>query len=60
MLASDLFTVTLASTRPSEVRMGSGKGEPVYWAAVIKPGSMIFEIDSAGFNSKISHFRLSF
>lgn len=30
--------------KPAEVRMGSGKGEPVYWAAVIKPGAVIFEI----------------
>ncbi len=30
--------------KPAEVRMGSGKGEPVYWAAVLKPGSVIYEI----------------
>ena len=30
--------------KPAEVRMGSGKGEPVYWAAVLKPGSIIYEI----------------
>ena len=32
------------SAKPLEVRMGSGKGEPEYWAAVIKPGSELFEI----------------
>ena len=32
------------SSKPLEVRMGSGKGEPEYWAAVIKPGSVLFEI----------------
>lgn len=29
---------------PLETRMGKGKGEPDYWAAVIKPGTMLFEI----------------
>lgn len=29
---------------PLETRMGKGKGEPEYWAAVIKPGSVLFEI----------------
>ncbi len=32
------------SAKPLEVRMGSGKGEPEYWAAVIKPGMVMFEI----------------
>jgi large subunit ribosomal protein L16 len=30
--------------RPAETRMGSGKGNPEYWVAVIKPGRVIFEI----------------
>jgi large subunit ribosomal protein L16 len=29
---------------PAETRMGKGKGEPEYWAAVIKPGLILFEI----------------
>ena len=29
---------------PLETRMGKGKGEPEYWAAVIKPGTMLYEI----------------
>jgi len=29
---------------PLETRMGKGKGEPEYWAAVIRPGSILFEI----------------
>lgn len=32
------------TARPAETRMGSGKGAPEYWVAVIKPGHMIFEI----------------
>lgn len=30
--------------RPAETRMGSGKGAPDYWVAVIKPGKVIYEI----------------
>ena len=29
---------------PAETRMGKGKGEPEYWAAVIKPGTVLFEV----------------
>jgi large subunit ribosomal protein L16 len=29
---------------PAETRMGKGKGEPEYWAAVIKPGLILFEV----------------
>src|SRR5687767_15004832 len=32
------------SSKPLEVRMGSGKGEPEYWAAVVKPGTVMFEV----------------
>ncbi len=31
--------------KPAEVRMGKGKGSPEYWVAVIRPGTIIFEID---------------
>ena len=29
---------------PAETRMGKGKGEPEFWAAVVKPGMILFEI----------------
>src|SRR6201986_4448031 len=29
---------------PAETRMGKGKGEPEYWAAVVKPGQVLFEV----------------
>jgi large subunit ribosomal protein L16 len=32
------------SGKPLETRMGKGKGEPEYWAAVVKPGTVMFEI----------------
>jgi large subunit ribosomal protein L16 len=31
--------------KPAEVRMGKGKGAPEYWAGVVKPGRILFEID---------------
>jgi large subunit ribosomal protein L16 len=31
--------------RPAETRMGSGKGNPEFWVAVVKPGRIMFEID---------------
>ncbi len=31
--------------KPAEVRMGKGKGAPEYWAAVVKPGKILFEIE---------------
>ena len=30
--------------KPAETRMGSGKGSPEYWVAVVKPGRVMFEI----------------
>ena len=33
------------STKPAEVRMGNGKGNPEYWVAEIQPGKMLYEID---------------
>ena len=33
------------STKPAEVRMGSGKGSPEFWVARVKPGRIMFEID---------------
>jgi large subunit ribosomal protein L16 len=31
--------------KPLEVRMGKGKGNPEYWAAVVEPGRILFEAD---------------
>ena len=31
--------------KPAETRMGSGKGSPEYWVAVVKPGRVLFEMD---------------
>ncbi len=34
--------------KPAEVRMGSGKGAPEYWVAVVKPGRVMFELAGVG------------
>ena len=33
------------TAKPAETRMGSGKGSPEYWVAVVKPGRILFEMD---------------
>ena len=40
-----VFPDVPVSKKPAEVRMGSGKGSTEYWAARVKPGRVIFEID---------------
>jgi large subunit ribosomal protein L16 len=40
-----VFPDVPVSTKPAEVRMGSGKGSPEYWVARIHPGRIMFEID---------------
>ena len=32
------------TSTPSETRMGKGKGEPEFWAAVVKPGTIVYEL----------------
>ena len=39
-----IFPHKPVSAKPLEVRMGSGKGEPEFWAAVVKPGTIMFEV----------------
>ena len=40
-----IFPDVPISTKPAEVRMGSGKGAPEFWAARVHPGRIMFEID---------------
>lgn len=40
-----VFPDVPVSAKPTEVRMGKGKGAPEYWAAKVKPGRIMFEID---------------
>jgi large subunit ribosomal protein L16 len=39
-----IFPHKPVSAKPLEVRMGTGKGEPEFWAAIVKPGTVMFEI----------------
>ena len=39
-----IFPHTSVTKKPAEVRMGSGKGAPDHWVAVVKPGRVMFEI----------------
>lgn len=39
-----IFPDKPVTAKPAETRMGSGKGNPEYWVAVVKPGRIIFEI----------------
>jgi len=40
--------------RPAETRMGSGKGNPEFWVAVIKPGRILFEMGGAEITPEIA------
>ena len=40
-----VFPDVPVSSKPAEVRMGSGKGSPEFWVARVKPGRILFELD---------------
>ena len=39
-----IFPDKPVTAKPAETRMGSGKGSPEYWVAVVKPGRILFEV----------------
>ena len=45
-----VFPDVPVSSKPTEVRMGKGKGAPEYWAARVKPGRIMFEIDGVSWD----------
>jgi len=45
--------------KPAEVRMGSGKGNPELWVAVVKPGQVLFEINGVTREQAEEAFRLA-
>nr|YP_009122165.1 50S ribosomal protein L16 [Vertebrata lanosa]AJH65923.1 50S ribosomal protein L16 [Vertebrata lanosa] len=47
------------TARPAETRMGSGKGAPEYWVAVVKPGHVLFEINGVPQNVAQAAMRLA-
>src|SRR6478672_6029431 len=48
-----IFPDKVVTAKPAETRMGSGKGAPDHWVAVVRPGRMLFEI--AGVRPEIAH-----
>ena len=45
--------------KPAEVRMGKGKGNPEYWAAVVQPGRILFEADGVSVETAKEAFHLA-
>ena len=43
-----IFPHKSVTSIPAETRMGKGKGEVEYWAAVVKPGTVLFEVSGIG------------
>ena len=48
-----------ATARPAETRMGSGKGDPAYYVAVIRPGKIIFELAGVSKEDALEAMRLA-
>jgi len=48
-----IFPDKPVTAKPAETRMGSGKGNPESWVAVIKPGRILFELE--GVDEKLAH-----
>jgi large subunit ribosomal protein L16 len=53
-----VFPDVPVSSKPTEVRMGKGKGAPEYWAARVHPGRILFEIDGVPLNIAEEALRL--
>ncbi len=47
-----VFPHKSVTSTPEETRMGTGKGEPEYWCAVVKPGTVMFEL--GGVNEELA------
>ncbi len=48
-----IFPDVPVSKKPTEVRMGKGKGAPEFWACRVKPGRIMFELD--GVTTEVAH-----
>ena len=53
-----IFPDVPVSKKPTEVRMGKGKGAPEFWAAKVKPGRIMFEIDGVNMPTAKEALRL--
>jgi large subunit ribosomal protein L16 len=54
-----IFPDKSVTKKPAEVRMGSGKGNPEFWVAVVRPGRMLFEIAGVTEDVAKEAFRLA-
>ncbi len=54
-----IFPDKPVTKKPAETRMGSGKGAPEFWVAVVKPGRVMFEIDGVTADQAKQAFRLA-
>jgi large subunit ribosomal protein L16 len=54
-----VFPDVPVSSKPAEVRMGKGKGNPEFWIARVKPGRILYEIDGVSEEVAAEAFRLA-
>ena len=54
-----IFPDKPVTEKPAETRMGSGKGSPEYWVAVVKPGRVMFEIEGVSEEAAREAIRLA-
>ncbi|MFN3344856.1 MAG: 50S ribosomal protein L16 [Chloroherpetonaceae bacterium] len=54
-----IFPDKPVTKKPAETRMGSGKGSPEFWVAVVKPGRIMFEVDGVSKATAEEAFRLA-
>ena len=54
-----IFPDKPVTEKPTETRMGSGKGSPEYWVAVVKPGRVLFEIGGVSEDAAKEAIRLA-
>lgn len=54
-----IFPDKPVTEKPAETRMGSGKGSPEYWVAVVKPGRVMFEMDGVSVEDAKEAMRLA-
>ena len=55
----NIFPHKPVTKKPAETRMGSGKGSPEYWVAVVKPGRVLFEIGGIKEETAMEAMRLA-
>lgn len=54
-----IFPDKPVTKKPAEVRMGKGKGAPEYWVAVVKPGTIMFEVTGVAIEEAKEGLRLA-